>query len=88
MSGIMVFAGRPIVGLFIRETETGAAEMIGVGYSYLCVLALGVSTAVLPLFAQGVYSGHGRFCNADAVQFYAGLYESDVCPVSDASDRA
>lgn len=41
MSGIMVFAGRPIVGLFIRETETGAAEMIGVGYSYLCVLALG-----------------------------------------------
>lgn len=41
MSGIMVFAGRPIVGLFIRETETGAAEMIGIGYSYLCVLALG-----------------------------------------------
>ncbi len=41
MSGIMVFAGGDIVGLFIKEKETGADEMIRVGYHYLCVLALG-----------------------------------------------
>lgn len=41
MSCIMFFAGKEIVGLFIRDTETGVDEMIRVGYSYLCVLALG-----------------------------------------------
>lgn len=41
MSGIMVFAGRDLVGLFIRETEGGAGEMVQVGYRYLCVLAFG-----------------------------------------------
>ena len=41
MSGIMVFAGKEIVGLFIKETQNGAVEMIQVGYRYLCVLALG-----------------------------------------------
>ena len=41
MSCIMFFAGREIVGLFIRDTEMGIDEMIRVGYSYLCVLALG-----------------------------------------------
>lgn len=41
MSGIMVFAGRGILGLFIRETEAGAGEMLRVGCSYLGVLALG-----------------------------------------------
>lgn len=41
MSGIMVFAGRPVLGLFIKETETGAGEMLRVGYHYLCVLAAG-----------------------------------------------
>ncbi len=41
MSGIMVFAGGDIVGLFIKEQEIGADEMIRVGYHYLCVLALG-----------------------------------------------
>lgn len=41
MSCIMFFAGKEIVGLFIRDTETGIEEMIRVGYSYLCVLALG-----------------------------------------------
>ena len=38
---IMFFAGKEIVGLFIRNTEIGIEEMIRVGYSYLCVLALG-----------------------------------------------
>lgn len=41
MSGIMIFAGQEIVGLFIKETERSAGEMIGVGYHYLRVLALG-----------------------------------------------
>ena len=41
MSGIMVFAGREIVGLFIKKTETGVTEMIQVGCNYLHVLALG-----------------------------------------------
>lgn len=41
MSGIMVFAGPPVLGLFIKETETGAGEMLRVGYHYLCVLATG-----------------------------------------------
>ena len=41
MSGIMVFAGGDIVGLFIKEHENGAEEMIRVGYHYLCVLSLG-----------------------------------------------
>ena len=41
MSCIMFFAGKEIVGLFIRNTEIGIEEMIQVGYSYLCVLALG-----------------------------------------------
>lgn len=41
MSGIMVLAGWDIVGLFIKEHENGADEMIRVGYHYLCVLALG-----------------------------------------------
>lgn len=41
MSGIMVFAGWPVLGLFIKETETGAGEMLRVGYHYLCVLAAG-----------------------------------------------
>lgn len=41
MSCIMFFAGKEIVGLFIKDTETGIGEMIRVGYSYLCVLALG-----------------------------------------------
>ncbi|MDE7332826.1 MAG: polysaccharide biosynthesis C-terminal domain-containing protein [Lachnospiraceae bacterium] len=41
MSAIMVFAGRGILGLFIRETENGAGEMLQVGCSYLGVLALG-----------------------------------------------
>lgn len=41
MSGIMVFAGREIVELFIKETETGFDEMVQVGCSYLHVLALG-----------------------------------------------
>lgn len=41
MSAIMVFAGRPILGLFIKETETGIEEMLRIGYHYLCVLAAG-----------------------------------------------
>lgn len=41
MSAIMVFAGRPILGLFIKETETGIEEMLQIGYHYLCVLAAG-----------------------------------------------
>jgi len=41
MSGIMVFAGREIVGLFIKETEAGVNEMIQTGCDYLYVLALG-----------------------------------------------
>lgn len=41
MSGIMLFAGENIVGLFIKEKESGADEMIRVGYHYLCVLAAG-----------------------------------------------
>lgn len=41
MSAIMVFAGRPILGLFIKETETGFEEMLRIGYHYLCVLAAG-----------------------------------------------
>ncbi len=41
MSGIMVFAGGDIVGLFIKEHENGAEKMIRVGYHYLCVLSLG-----------------------------------------------
>lgn len=41
MSGVMVLAGRGILGLFIRETEAGAGEMLKVGCSYLGVLALG-----------------------------------------------
>lgn len=41
MSGIMVLGGQQIVGLFIKASEAGASEMVHVGYSYLCVLALG-----------------------------------------------
>lgn len=41
MSGIMLFGGRDIVGIFIRETESGAGGMIQTGYRYLCVLAIG-----------------------------------------------
>ena len=41
MSAVMVFAGRPILGLFIKETETGVEEMLRVGCHYLCVLAAG-----------------------------------------------
>lgn len=41
MSGIMVFAGREIICLFIKETETGFHEMIQIGCNYLHVLALG-----------------------------------------------
>ncbi|MDE6387547.1 MAG: MATE family efflux transporter [Lachnospiraceae bacterium] len=41
MSGIMVFAGRQILGMFIKETEAGITVMIGIGYHYLCVLAFG-----------------------------------------------
>lgn len=41
MSGIMFFAGRQILGLFISQTETGLEEMLRIGYRYLCVLALG-----------------------------------------------
>lgn len=41
MSMVMVFAGRPILELFIKETETGVGEMLQVGYHYLCVLAAG-----------------------------------------------
>ena len=37
----MVLAGRGILGLFIRETEAAAGEMLKVGCSYLGVLALG-----------------------------------------------
>ena len=43
MSCIMFFAGKEIIGLFIKETEAGIDEMIQVGYSYLRVLALGFS---------------------------------------------
>lgn len=41
MSAVMVFAGQGILGLFIKETESGAGEMIRTGYRFLCVLALG-----------------------------------------------
>lgn len=41
MSAVMVFAGQGIMGLFIKETEGSAREMIQIGYSYLCILALG-----------------------------------------------
>lgn len=41
MSGIMVFAGRSVLGVFIKETETGIEEMMRVGYQYLGVLAAG-----------------------------------------------
>ena len=41
MSAVMVFAGRPVLGLFIKETETGVEEMLRVGCNYLCVLAAG-----------------------------------------------
>ena len=41
MSAVMFFAGQGILGLFIKETESGTGEMIRVGYSYLCVLAVG-----------------------------------------------
>lgn len=41
MSCIMFFAGKEIIGLFIRDTEAGIGEMIRVGYRYLRVLALG-----------------------------------------------
>ena len=41
MSAVMVFAGQGILGLFIKETESGAGEMIQIGYRFLCVLALG-----------------------------------------------
>ncbi|MDE6606837.1 MAG: MATE family efflux transporter [Lachnospiraceae bacterium] len=41
MSCIMIFAGREIVGLFIKETEAGIDEMIRIGYHYLRVLAFG-----------------------------------------------
>lgn len=41
MSGVMVLAGRQILGLFIKETETGMDEMIRIGCRYLCVLASG-----------------------------------------------
>lgn len=41
MSAVMVFAGWPILGLFIKETETGVEEMLRVGCHYLCVLAAG-----------------------------------------------
>lgn len=41
MSGIMIFAGKDIIGLFIAETEAGYDEMIQVGCRYLRVLALG-----------------------------------------------
>lgn len=41
MSCIMVFAGKEIIGLFVKDTEAGIDEMIQVGYRYLRVLALG-----------------------------------------------
>ena len=55
MSGIMVFAGGDIVGLFIKEHENGAEEMIRVGYHYLCVLSLGFPLLYwLYVFIQGM----------------------------------
>ncbi len=41
MSGIMVFAGKQILGIFISGTEAGSEEMIRIGCRYLRVLALG-----------------------------------------------
>ena len=41
MSGIMVFAGKQILGIFISGTEAGSEEMIRIGCRYLRVLAFG-----------------------------------------------
>lgn len=58
MSGIMVFAGQEILGLFIKETETKSAEMIQTGCDYLHVLALGFPLLyclyVLRCYIQGM----------------------------------
>lgn len=41
MSCIMILAGENILSIFIKETEIEVAEAIGVGYSFLKILALG-----------------------------------------------
>lgn len=58
MSGIMFFAGKEIIALFIRESEAGIGEMLRVGYGYLRVLALGFPLLyclyVLRAYIQGM----------------------------------
>lgn len=40
MSLIMVLFGKPILGLFIADTQVEIAEAIGIGYRFLCILAV------------------------------------------------
>ena len=63
MSGIMVFAGGDIVGLFIKEHENGAEEMIRVGYHYLCVLSLGFTQLYWLYLFRACIQGNGDSIN-------------------------
>lgn len=40
MSLIMVLFGKPILGLFIADTQVEIAEAISIGYRFLCILAV------------------------------------------------
>lgn len=59
MSGVMLFAGKPILGLFITETQIDATVAISIGYQFLQILALGFPLLYVLYIVRACVQGLG-----------------------------